>query len=191
MPDKNKKKHPLLLVDDEPEILFTLKGLLRKEFELHTAESGQEALEILREHEVHVVMTDQRMPEMTGVELMGRVKNQFPETIRVVFTGYADTKAVIDAINNGGLYRYLTKPWDPDELIEVLHEATSHYDKLVEKRHLLADLREHVTAGQALTTKLLDAKTDIGIDADQLVQFRNTADSLAERLTAAIESASD
>ena len=124
-------------MDDEPEILFSLKGLLRREFELYTAESGQEALEILERHAIHVVMTDQRMPEMTGVQLMRRVKNEYPEAIRIVFTGYADIKAVIDAINNGGLYRYITKPWDPDELIEVLHEAAARYDEL-ERAHAAA-----------------------------------------------------
>src|SRR5579863_464614 len=104
-------RHPVLLVDDEPDILFSLRGLLRREFELHTAASGREALDILAEHPMHVVMTDQRMPEMTGVELLARVKQQFPDTIRIVFTGYADIKAVVDGINQSGLYRYVTKPW--------------------------------------------------------------------------------
>ena len=66
---------------------------------------------------------DQRMPEITGAELMGRVKNRWPATIRIVFTGYADIKSVVEAINTGGIYRYITKPWDPDELVEVLQEA--------------------------------------------------------------------
>ena len=78
-------KHPILLVDDEPEILYSLKGLLRREFELHTAESGHEALEILTRHAIHVIVTDQRMPEMTGVQLMCRAKNEYPEAIRIVF----------------------------------------------------------------------------------------------------------
>ena len=116
------KKHPILLVDDEPEILFSLQGLLRREFELYTAESSAQALEILQQHPIHVIMSDQRMPEMTGVQLMHRVKDAHPKAIRIVFTGYADIRAVVDAINNVGLYRYITKPWDPDELIEVLHQ---------------------------------------------------------------------
>src|SRR5215468_8350579 len=123
-------KHPILLVDDEPEILFSLRGLLRKEFELYTAESGQEALEILHQHPVHVIMTDQRMPQMTGVELLRRVQGDFPEAIRIVFTGYADIKAVIDAVNQGQIYRYVTKPWDPDELRDMLHEACEHYERI-------------------------------------------------------------
>ena len=137
-------KHPILLVDDEPEILFSLRGLLRKEFELYTAESGAEALEILRRQPIHVLMSDQRMPEMTGIELLRRARGECPEAIRIVFTGYADIKAVIDAINQGQIYRYLTKPWDPDELLAVLRQACDYYDHIAERRRLLRDLREHL-----------------------------------------------
>lgn len=153
------KKAPILLVDDEPEMLFSLKALLRREFELYTAESGAEAMEILRQHEVHVVMTDQRMPEMTGVQLVRRVKNEYPEAIRIVFTGYADIKSVVEAINKGGLYRYITKPWDPDELIGILHEAVAEYQKIVHGRRLVADIREYV--GQ--TRELVEAMRGQGI----------------------------
>lgn len=141
-------KHPVLLVDDEPDMLFSLKGLLRHDFVLYTAESAREGLQILAEHPIHVVMTDQRMPEMTGVEMLGKVRSQYPDAIRIVFTGYADIKAVVDAINKGGLYRYITKPWDPDELIEVLHAACARYDELVERKHLMIDLRTHLAKTQ-------------------------------------------
>src|SRR5579863_2344826 len=130
-------RHAVLLVDDEPDILFSLKGLLRHEFELYTAGSGREALQILAEHPIHVVMTDERMPEMTGAELLGRVSAQFPNTIRIVFTGYADLKAVVDGVNKAGLYRYVTKPWDPDDLVELLREAAARYDEVVERQQLL------------------------------------------------------
>lgn len=142
--DEAPAKHPILLVDDEEEILFSLRGLLRTEFELHTAESGAEALEILRRHSIHVIMTDQRMPHMTGVELLRRAKEERPEAVRIVFTGYADIKAVIDAVNQGEIYRYLTKPWDPDELIAVFRQACGYYDRLSQRRLLLCDLRDHL-----------------------------------------------
>ena len=137
-------KHPILLVDDEPEILFSLRGLLRREYDLHTANSGAEALDVLRRQPVHVIMSDQRMPEMTGVELLRRARGECPEAIRIVFTGYADIKAVIDAINQGQIYRYLTKPWDPDELLAVLGQACDYYDHIAERHRLLRDLREHL-----------------------------------------------
>ncbi len=141
------KKHSVLLVDDEPEILFSLRGLLRRDFELYTAESGAEALEVLHRHPVHVIMTDQRMPEMTGVELLRRASGECPASIRMIFTGYADVKAVVDAINQGQIFRYLTKPWDPDELVAVLHEACDHYERIAERHRLLLDLRDFVARG--------------------------------------------
>ncbi len=143
-------KHPILLVDDEPEILFSLRGLLRREFDLHTAQSGAEALEILKRQPIHVIMTDQRMPEMTGVELLRRARGESPEAIRMVFTGYADIKSVVDGINQGRIFRYLTKPWDPDELVAVLHEACAEFARIAERRRLLFDVRAYLTqAGQA------------------------------------------
>src|SRR5205085_802601 len=86
-------KHPILLVDDEPEILFSLRGLLRQEFELHTAEGGAEALDLLRRTPVHVVMADQRMPGMTGAEFLRRSRDVCPNAVRIMFTGYADLRA--------------------------------------------------------------------------------------------------
>ena len=147
---KPANKHPILLVDDEPEILFSLRGLLRREFDLHTAQSGAEALDILHRQPVHVIMTDQRMPEMTGVELLTRAKGACPRAIRVIFTGYADLKAVIDAVNRGEIYRYLTKPWDPDDLCALLHQACDHYEEVAERERLLADSRAVVAQGLAL-----------------------------------------
>ncbi len=143
------RKHPILVVDDEPEILFSLRALLRRDFEVHTAEGGAQALEVLRQHPVHVIMTDQRMPEMTGVELLSRARGECPRAIRVIFTGYADLRAVIDAVNRGEIYRYLTKPWDPDDLCDVLREACEHYEMLAERDRLFADLRDYVAEGLA------------------------------------------
>jgi DNA-binding NtrC family response regulator len=140
------KKHPILLVDDEPEILFSLRGLLRRDFEVHTAESGHEAIDILKQHPIHIIMTDQRMPDMTGVQLLHQVAEDYPQAIRIVFTGYADIKAVIDAVNEGHIYRYITKPWDPDELLSVLRQACAEFDRLVARQLLLRDLRSFLAA---------------------------------------------
>jgi DNA-binding NtrC family response regulator len=142
--------HPVLLVDDEPEILFSLRGLLRQEFEVHTAPSAQEALTILRSHPIHVIMTDQRMPETTGVEFLAKVQEEWPDVVRILFTGYADIKAVIDAINQGQVYRYLTKPWEPNELIKVLHQGCDLYEMNAERRQLLTHLEDYVGESLAL-----------------------------------------
>jgi response regulator RpfG family c-di-GMP phosphodiesterase len=141
-------RHPILLVDDEPEILFSLRGLLRREFDLYTAQSGAEALEILKRQPIHVIMTDQRMPQMTGVELLRRARGECPEAIRMVFTGYADIKSVVDGINQGQIYRYLTKPWDPDELLSQLREACTQYERIAGRRKLLHDLRDYIVQSQ-------------------------------------------
>ena len=146
----DKVKHPILVVDDEAEILFSLQSLLRHEFEVHTAEGGAKALEALRWTPVHVILTDQRMPGMTGVEFLSQAQVAYPQAVRVIFTGYADIKAVIDAVNHGGIFRYLTKPWEPAELIAVLHQACEYYDAITERAHLLADLRGFATEGLAL-----------------------------------------
>ena len=184
------KRHPILLVDDEPEILYSLQGLLRREFELYTAESGSQALEILQQHPIHVVMSDQRMPEMTGVQLMHRVKDAHPEAIRIVFTGYADIRAVIDAINNIGLYRYITKPWDPDELIEVLHQAAARYEEIVEHQRLLTDLREYVGQGQELTQQLREHPPAVQPAQVNLDEFAAQGSQLLQRLDQALSARS-
>jgi DNA-binding NtrC family response regulator len=158
-------KHPILVVDDEEDILFSLRGLLRKDFEVYTAESGAEALEILRRQPIHVLMSDQRMPEMTGVELLRRAQGDCPEAIRLIFTGYADIKAVIDAINQGQIYRYLTKPWDPDELVAVLHEACDYFERIAERKRILLDLRDHVTRCQALLQGAPDGEAAQAVQA--------------------------
>src|SRR5438874_6712465 len=135
------KKRPILVVDDEPDMLFSLKGLLRQEFEVYTASSAAEGLKILEEQVIHLVMTDQRMPQVTGVEFLRQIKNEHPAAMRLIFTGHADINAVIDAINQGSVFRYIAKPWDPEELVAALREAGERYDRLVQRNDLLKDLR--------------------------------------------------
>jgi response regulator RpfG family c-di-GMP phosphodiesterase len=180
MPDTTKP--PILLVDDEPDMLLTLKKLLRRDFDLYTAESGRQALEILGQHSIHVVLTDQRMPGMTGVQLLRRVKDQSPQTVRMVFTGYADIKAVIEGINDVGLHRYLTKPWDPDDLTQVLHQAAAHYGRAADQQQLLADLRACLRQSQALVQGLLAEGPNARPAQRDLEELAQTAGQLLQRL---------
>src|SRR5262249_42863049 len=107
----------LLVVDDEPEVLSSIHDLLRLEYPVITRGRGAGALDWLRSSEtIHAVLSDQRMPGMSGVELLREAKTIRPETTRLLFTAHADIYAVIDAINQGHVFRYLVKPWDPDEL---------------------------------------------------------------------------
>ncbi len=175
MPDDQKPS--LLVIDDEPEILQSLKGLLRREFDLHLAGSGPEALEILSRQPIQVILTDQRMPGMTGVELMARARQEFPDAIRIVFTGYADIKAVVDAINKGGLYRYLTKPWDPDELVDVLKEAAEEHRRTSDRRRVETDARSFIGDGCALAGDLC-ANPPQGVDVARWEDLNRRGQSL-------------
>ncbi|MEM7624823.1 MAG: response regulator [Planctomycetota bacterium] len=115
----------VLLVDDEQSILAALKRLLRREdYELFTAESGAEALEVIDAHgPFDLVMSDFRMPGMTGAELLQQVRDRNPETLRIILSGYSEVHAIIGAINDGAIYKYLTKPWNDEELKLHLRRA--------------------------------------------------------------------
>jgi signal transduction histidine kinase len=134
-------RHTILVVDDEPDVVKSVQDLLRLEFKVLGATRAKAAMEIMRTEEVHVVMTDQRMPEITGVEFLRQIRGDYPEAIRLLFTGYADIRAVIDAINQGNVYRYITKPWDPEELETIIRQAVERYDLLVERRKLMENLQ--------------------------------------------------
>lgn len=136
------KRHTILVVDDEPDVVKSVQGLLRFDYRVLGATSAAQAIDILSREEVHIVMTDQRMPEMTGVELLHSIRGEHPDAIRLLFTGYADIRAVIEAINQGNVYRYITKPWDPDELQAVIRDAVEHYDLIVERKCLLKELQK-------------------------------------------------
>ncbi len=138
----NSTRPTLMVVDDEPEVLRSVHDLFRRDYRVLTFERGADALRALEEVDPPVVMSDQRMPEMNGVEFLSRVKTIRPDATRLLFTGYADIKAVIDAINQGNVFRYITKPWDPDELATVVRQAVQHHDLIVERRRLLAELKE-------------------------------------------------
>src|SRR4028119_1576228 len=110
------ERRTILVVDDEPDVVKSVQDLLRLDYRVLGATRPEDALNLLTTNDVHVVLSDQRMPEMNGVEFLSRVRDQHPDAVRLLFTGYADIKAVIDAINEGNIYRYVAKPWDPDEL---------------------------------------------------------------------------
>lgn len=176
-------KPAILLVDDEPDILYSLVGLLRREFEVHTAESGDEALKIMAEHPIHVLITDQRMPQMTGSELSQKVYQKYPATTRILFTGYADIKSVIEAINSGGLFKYVTKPWDPDELIELLRDAAAEYAKEIAAQRLIEDVSKYVTHGHEIAESLLQDTNGQAVDRGILESFAEESDQLENLLT--------
>jgi len=115
----------LLLVDDEERILNALSALFRYKYQVFTATDGERALEILKQYHVHVVVSDQRMPTMTGIDFLRRVKVVSPKTVRILLTGFSDLSAVIDSVNDGEVYRFLNKPWGNQEIQAVIADAIS------------------------------------------------------------------
>jgi response regulator RpfG family c-di-GMP phosphodiesterase len=146
-------RHCLLIVDDEPHVCDSVHDLLRREFRVLKANSADEGYRIMQEEEVHIVMSDQRMPQITGVELLTKVKARHPHAIRMLFTGFADLESVIAAINQGHIYQFMKKPWQPEELIAAVRQAAVEFDRLEAMAHEreqlvteVAELKHRVTA---------------------------------------------
>jgi response regulator RpfG family c-di-GMP phosphodiesterase len=137
-------KHTLLVVDDEPDVGDSVHDLLRREFRVLRARSAAEGIRLMEENEVQIIMTDQRMPQITGVEFLSRIRARHPQAIRMLFTGYADLDSVIAAINQGHIFQFLKKPWQPEELEAAVREAAREYDRLVERAEEVARLRAEI-----------------------------------------------
>jgi len=120
--------YKIMIVDDEPANLRTLLRLFRQEYQVITAESGAEALTLLQQHDVALMISDQRMPQMTGTELMKKAVEVRPQMVKILLTGYTDIGALIESINSGLVYRYLTKPWNNDDLQLTVTRALEHYE---------------------------------------------------------------
>jgi two-component system, sensor histidine kinase and response regulator len=121
------KLSPILIVDDEKDNLEALARLLRTQFEVTTTVSPLDALKVIQQKLFHVIVSDQRMPEISGVELLEKTKILSPSSVRVLLTGYTDIESVIGAINRGNIYRYVAKPWDPEELKLTLKQADESF----------------------------------------------------------------
>jgi len=136
-------KKRLLFVDDEPNILSALKRVfLDDDFEISTAGSGKEALGIVKNKDIQLIISDQRMPEMTGSELLAKIRETKPEIMRMILTGFADMDAAVDAINNGQIYQFIFKPWNDEELRSVVLRALETFDLQRENERLLSELKE-------------------------------------------------
>lgn len=120
--------YKILIVDDEPANLRTLARLFRDQYHVLTAGSGTEALELLDQHDVALLITDQRMPGMTGIQLLKNTVSLRPRMVRMILTGYTDIEALVEAINCGHVYRYVTKPWNNDELRLTVKRALEHFE---------------------------------------------------------------
>ena len=128
--------YKIMIVDDEPANLRTLERLFRSDYQVVTAPSGAEALALLDQHDVALLISDQRMPAMTGIELMIKTVAIRPQMVKILLTGYTDVGALIEALNSGLVYRYLTKPWNNDDLRLTVSRALEHYE-MMKSKHIL------------------------------------------------------
>jgi response regulator RpfG family c-di-GMP phosphodiesterase len=135
--DRRSRQRTLLLVDDEENIVAALRRMLRVESWLVlSASSAEQALQLLARHEVDVILSDQRMPGMTGVELLRRARQLYPDTVRLVLSGYTELQSITDAINEGAIYKFLAKPWNDEQLRAHLREAFALKDIADQNRRL-------------------------------------------------------
>ncbi|MFJ4143591.1 HD domain-containing phosphohydrolase [Pseudomonas sp. NPDC089734] len=166
-------KPSVLLVDDEELILSSLRRLLRTQgYTLHCATSGEEALEIMAQHPVDLVMSDARMPHMDGATLLARIQVQYPETVRLLLTGYADLDVIVKAINEGGIYRYISKPWNDDDMLLTLRQSLAHQHADRERQRL-----EQLTHDQNEALQALNASLEKRVQA-RTAELQQTADML-------------
>ncbi|HOE43533.1 MAG TPA: response regulator, partial [Rhodoferax sp.] len=141
----------ILCVDDEPSILSSLRRLFRpKGYQIYIAEGGKAALALLEQNAVDLVISDMRMPEMDGVQFLEQVRLRWPDTVRLLLTGYADIASTIDAVNRGEIYRYISKPWDDADILLIVHDA-------LEQRALELENKRLKSVAQAQNAELKNA----------------------------------
>ena len=135
------EKRTILFVDDEVRLLRSIeRGLIEQPYHLLFAETGEQALRTLAEREVHVLVTDMRMPEMTGLELLKVVKEKYPHIVRIVLSGYTQVSMLLAAINQGEIFRFITKPWRMEEdFIPAIREAVEQYNRQAAQRGPVAE----------------------------------------------------
>jgi len=150
--------HKILYVDDEPQNLYLFRSFFERDYTVITAASGTEALAILAEQEIQVLLADQRMPGINGIQLLETVAKEYPQTVRVLVTGYSDIDVVIDAINRGAVYRYLSKPWDIEEIKATIRNAIEVYELKRKNQTLIDSLRRKIEELDFLNALQLELK---------------------------------
>ena len=162
----------ILIVDDEEAILETMSFTFMDVYEVFTSSDARKALEVLDEQApIACVITDQRMPGMTGVEFLAEVYERYPETERIMLTGFADAGATIQAINDGHVYAYVNKPWEPDELKQIVKRAVEHHQLSAENSRLVGELRNTNSFLEAVMDRLTTGA--LAVDAEGIVRAAN------------------
>src|SRR6185295_19759388 len=144
----DESKHSVLYVDDEENNLISFRAAFRRNYDIFTAINADEGINILHKEQVPIIITDQRMPGITGVEFLERIIPEYPETVRMILTGFSDIEAIIQAINTGRVFRYITKPWNESELKMTIDNAISLYKLQQNNKQLIQQLKEKVADQQ-------------------------------------------
>ncbi|MEN6422785.1 MAG: HD domain-containing phosphohydrolase [Smithella sp.] len=168
-------RHSILIVDDEDSILNAFKRILADEdYEVHVARSGSEGLSKLRSSPkpYSLIISDQRMPEMSGVQFFAQARNIFPDAVRILLTGYADSDAIIEAINKGGVHLYFTKPWHEEEILLHIKQSLSKVEIMAENKRLVDVIkeknRELTELNKTLEKKAREKTKDLLIQTEKL-----------------------
>lgn len=149
------ERHRILCVDDEPNVLNALKRLLRREnYDILTAASGREGLDLLSRETVHLVLCDQRMPEMNGTEFLSMVREAYPDIVRITLTGYTEVDAITESINRGHIYKFFLKPWNDQQLKLEIHQSLEYFELSRDNRRLNAELHEKNRALEVINASL-------------------------------------
>ncbi|MDY6880565.1 MAG: response regulator [Desulfatiglans sp.] len=179
----NEGKHTILFVDDEENVSRALKRLLRKErYRLLSATGGKAGLEILRNNDVHLVICDQRMPEMSGTEFLAQVREEFPDVIRIILTGYTEVDAITESINRGHIYKFFLKPWNDQNLKLEIKQALAQYDLVQANRSLHDKILVQNQELKKLNENLEDMVKERTIDLEMQNEAMELSHSILESL---------
>lgn len=149
----NSAGHTLLFVDDEPDIVASLNRLFRRKYSVLTATSGKEAIELLKKYRVDLIISDQRMPDMTGDQMLVQARQLQPDAVRILLTGYSDIESLVNCVNEASIYKYLTKPWEPEELKLTVTRALEHQREVFAHQQTSRILHQTVQAYERFVPK--------------------------------------
>ena len=177
--EKKEEKHSILYVDDEATNLRVFKSNFRRFYKVHTSVNPIEAIEILKEQDIRVIITDQRMPEMTGTEFLEKILPDHPDVIKIILTGFTDIEAIKDGINRCGIYKYITKPWNFEEMKAVLDRAMESYEEVM---HTEKHIKSLEVSNEELEKKVAERTSELNQINERLISSIRYAGELQKSM---------
>lgn len=167
----NNQRYKILIVDDEPDNLQLLYRTLRRDYDVTKAQGPLEALDILKENQFNCILSDHKMPDMDGVEFLKRTYDMYPDTIRLLVTAYSDVEILMNAINYAKIYRYIKKPYSPEELLHIVQLALEYYQLKEDNKKLIVDLKDLFSGTINAIMDALDSKDSYTLGRSRRVAF--------------------